>query len=154
MTRGFHWTFCGLVGLVLIGCSGEDVKLNLAAVKGKVTYGDNPVGGAMVTFTFEGAPRLSVGETDVDGNYQLTMFEKNDGAVIGQNAVTISSSAVAGSVPTTSEGYEKMMGIGKKPPPKGDGPTAIPAKYADTKKPPFKVNVTAGKNQHDFKLQD
>ena len=148
------WKYCGLVALALIGWSGNDVKVNLAPVKGQVTYGDKPVAGAMVTFTFEGAPRLAVGETDSDGNYQLTMFEKNDGAVVGQNTVTVSSSAVAGSTPATSEEYEKLMGIGKNPPPKADGPTAIPAKYADPKKSPFKVNVSTGQNQHDFKLLD
>jgi len=143
---------CTVITLIPLGCSGGAGKIKLAPVKGKVTMGDKPVEGAVVTFNMDGAPRAAVGETDAEGNYRLTMFDKDDGAVIGQNVVLITN-AEAPVTPTSPEDYGKAMGIGGAAPPKTTK-SFVPAKYADAKKALLKVNVKEGANVHDFKLQE
>ena len=114
--------------------------------------GGKPVEGAVVSFNIDGAPRAAVGETDAAGNYTLTMFDKDDGAGIGQNLVLIAG-AETPAAPTNVDDYAKAMGIGGTAAPKITK-TFVPAKYADAKKALLKVNVTAGANVHDFKLQE
>ena len=154
---------CVCVGFTLLMClslacsksGGGAVKLG--QVKGKVTFLGKPVEGAIVSFNAEGAPRFAVGETDVEGNYRLSMFDKNDGAVVGQNTVTITGAAASEPVtPTGADDYGKAMGIGAGNAPKipQNAKVSIPAKYADLKRGLLKVNVQDGANEHDFKLQE
>lgn len=153
MRRRFLFVCCGLVALAPFGCSKGGSGVNLAPVKGTVTMGGKPVEGAVVSFNMESAPRVAVGETDANGNYSLMMFDKDDGAVVGQNVVTITGAEVAAAPPTSSDEYAKVMGIGGTAPPKTTK-TVIPSKYADLKKALLKVNVKVGPNVHDFKLQE
>ncbi len=140
-----------------VACSKGGGSVKLAPVKGKITFLGKPVAGAIVSFHVEGAPRISVGETDAEGNYRLSMFDKDDGAVVGQNTVTISGSAESEPVtPTNAEDYGKVMGIGAGNTPKDPKNTkaSVPSKYADLKRGLLKVNVIDGPNEHDFKLQE
>ena len=144
---------CVAMALIPLGCSGGGDTIKLAPVTGKVTLHDKPVEGAVVSFIAEGAPRVAVGETDAEGNYQLTMFDKNDGAAIGQNVVTISSPSDPAPLATNAEEYSKTMGIGagnvaKVP------KVVLPTKYADAKRGLLTVNVKEGANEHSFKLQE
>lgn len=143
---------CMMISFFQLGCSGGAGNIKLAPVKGQVTMGGKPVEGAVVTFNLEGAPRAAVGETDAEGKYSLMMFDKDDGAALGQNVVLITG-AEAAVTPTNSDDYAKAMGIGGKAPPKATK-TFVPVKYSDAKKALLKVNVTAGANVHDFKLQE
>jgi hypothetical protein len=70
------------------GCGGSD-RPATAPVRGQVTYRGKPVARAVVTFICPGAPRPASGTTDEAGNYQLTTFEPNDGAVVGTHVVTV-----------------------------------------------------------------
>src|SRR5262245_55739232 len=74
--------------LLLLGCAGSD-RPAIAPVRGRITFRGEPVGGATVTFLCTGAPRPAFGTTDAAGDFQLTTFEPNDGAVIGTHVVTI-----------------------------------------------------------------
>jgi hypothetical protein len=80
-----------LVGAVCVvsgGCSGSN-RPATAPVRGTVTFRGKPVVGATLSFLCQGAPRHAIGTTDAAGNYRLTTFEPNDGAVIGTHVVTI-----------------------------------------------------------------
>ncbi len=145
---------CVALAWIPLGCSGSGSTIALAPVKGKVTLGDKPVAGVTVSFMTEKAPRFAVGETDAEGNYQLTMFDKNDGAAIGQNVVTITSSSPPGPPPTNAEEYSKTMGLGANSSSKATPKVIIPEKYADAKRGLLKVIVKAGVNEHNFKLQE
>ena len=76
--------------LVGSGCSGRgDGRPQIAPVRGQVTYRGQPVAKASVTFFNDQAPRTASGQTDETGHYRLTTFEPDDGAVIGEHAVTV-----------------------------------------------------------------
>jgi hypothetical protein len=77
-----------VAALLLAGCSGSG-RPATAPVRGQVTLRGKPVAGATVTFLCPGAPRFGVGTTDQTGNYRLTTYEPNDGAVIGTHVVTV-----------------------------------------------------------------
>lgn len=143
---------CVALAGIPLGCSGDGSNVPLAPVKGKVMLGDKPVAGVTVSFMAESAPRFAVGETDAEGNYQLTMFEENDGAAIGPNVVTITSSTPPGPPPTNAEEYSKVMGLGTDKP--KTQKVIIPEKYADPKRGLLKVIVKAGANEHSFKLKE
>jgi hypothetical protein len=78
----------------LAGCSGSG-RPDTAPVRGKLTLRGKPVVGATLAFLCDGAPRHAIGTTDSEGNYQLTTFEPNDGAVVGKHVVTIKKFSVA-----------------------------------------------------------
>src|SRR5687768_17292422 len=70
-------------------------------VGGKVTLGEKPVDGAVVTFHSKGGGRSASGKTDADGNFKLTTINTGDGAPPGEYTVTISKqeSKVGGGAP-------------------------------------------------------
>jgi hypothetical protein len=80
-----------VVGCLLGGCSGSG-RPAIAPVQGKVTYNGKAVAGATVVYLCPGAPRLAVGTTDESGNYSLTTYEPNDGAMIGTHTITVKKS--------------------------------------------------------------
>ena len=74
--------------LALGGCGGSDHP-TLGEVSGTVTRGNAPLEGAYVQFKADGAPGAG-GFTNAQGQYRLTYIGKFDGAVVGENAVTVS----------------------------------------------------------------
>ena len=49
--------------------------------------------GVIVTFMVPGQTLMSVGKTDSTGKFQLTTSSKNDGAIEGENVVTVRMSS-------------------------------------------------------------
>jgi hypothetical protein len=102
--------FCcvGLLGLLgLAGC--YSAESDIVAVSGRVTLGGEPLAGAVVTMqpvdtTQQGRATGSVGRTDADGRYSLTLIEPRlPGAIVGEHRVTITtadSSANDAKLPT------------------------------------------------------
>ena len=141
------------------GCGGDDASTKrpkLAKVKGKVLYNGNPVEGATVAFTAEGAPRAATGTTDKEGRFELTTFNTGDGAVIGDHVVTVSKVVGMGPVKTGQSptemyaAYEKKKEAGEDPM-KG----ALPEIYKDPKTSPQRNNVKAdGTNDFTIELKD
>ena len=80
-----------LTGIVLLGgCSGgSEPPAPVYPVSGVVTYNGKPLVGADITFANAEAGRSSFGRTNDKGEYQLTTFSSNDGAVAGKSVVTI-----------------------------------------------------------------
>ncbi len=87
--------FCGLVGLLLTGCSGDDAGLGrLYPVRGTVTAAGTPLTKGSVTFYPEAskpnaAAFLPAGTIDEQGKYSLTTRGK-EGAPAGKYKVVVS----------------------------------------------------------------
>ena len=82
------------------GCSPASNRPKLVPVSGTVKFKGAPLPNATVTFMPEGsAPRNPYGTTDKDGNFQLTSYDTNDGAVPGDYMVTIVAKPADGKKP-------------------------------------------------------
>lgn len=149
--------------IMFCGC-GKASSLKLVPVSGSVKYKGANVEGALVTFVGSTSPRSSVGVTDSSGRFQLTTMNTNDGAVPGDNQVTIVKMPPKGAqgqakMPMQSpEDYMKAMQGSKNAKPPGsdlDGKNGLPPKYADVSTSGLKRTVVAGeKNEFNFELTD
>jgi hypothetical protein len=142
---------------LLVGCSGDAGNPKVAPVTGTVTYQGKPVGGATVSFIKEGESRSSVGVTDSQGRFQLSTFGNNDGAVIGDNVVTIAkkiaSTAAPPATPQTDpmEMMKRMRAESEKPAEKVKT-DELPEKYLDPVASGLKAIVSADSKKNDFKF--
>ncbi|MCA9047617.1 MAG: carboxypeptidase regulatory-like domain-containing protein [Planctomycetaceae bacterium] len=125
-------------------------------VSGKITFDGQPVVGADVVFINAEKNRSAFGRTNDAGEYRLTTFSSNDGAVEGKSVVTVSKYVAA--VPEEpdpdieSEDYEPP-GFGgaeeEVAPPKSE----IPDKYASEQTSGLVAMVSAGsENKIDLDL--
>lgn len=87
-----------VLGLTLgsiLGCGGGGSDKWVAAretvypVSGIVTYKGEPVDGANVLFHSATKNLTAHAITDADGEYQMTTYEDDDGAVLGEHAVSV-----------------------------------------------------------------
>jgi hypothetical protein len=81
-----------MMSAVCVGCGGgSNEKLTkVYSVDGVVKYQGQPVEGATITFTATGSePRTSFGKSGANGEFNVTTFTKDDGAVVGMHAVTV-----------------------------------------------------------------
>lgn len=139
----------GLCCLIACGCGGANKKRPpLGKVKGKVTYKGAAVPDVEVAFMTEGAPRAGTGTTNANGEYQLTTYDTNDGAVVGTHKVTVTQSPPGATKVMTAA---DLASQGAPPPPKGG---VIPTKYADPKTSPLKNTVDSGANEINIELTD
>jgi hypothetical protein len=124
--------------LLLPGCGGEDVP-ETAKVSGVVLYKGQPVAGAEVNFhPKEGHP--ATGRTGPDGQFVLTTYDAEDGAVPGTHTVTVQLFP-----------EEALPGMEAE----SSGAAAIPEKYADPGSSPLTQEVKAGeKNDLTLELVD
>ncbi len=146
------WSSVFVISIAIHGCSNGDPKV--VPVSGKVMLNGKPVSGASVTFSQEGAPRNAFGETDAEGNYRLTTYKSNDGAIPGENKIAVAK-PTAGTMPATagdfSADYGKAMMEAQAK--KKTTNTDIPGKYTDMKTTPLKRNVDdKGPNVIDLDL--
>ena len=163
--RCFCTRFLGLVSAVaLCGCfGGAPPKPKTVPVSGSVSYNGQPVVGATVTFLCDDAPRPARGVTDKDGKFQLSTFEINEGAVIGEHKITVvkddpakSAAApvgpAAGADPSQlTQQYTKAMAD----PSFGKPASLLPVKYATLQDTTLHETVTAeGPNQFVLTLSD
>ncbi len=80
-----------LLILLLAGCSaGSSGRPAVVPVSGRVVFNGQPLAGAHVTFTNVAANRSAYAKTDADGNFTLTTFAPNDGAVPGKQQISVS----------------------------------------------------------------
>ncbi len=150
---------------VLLGCGGGN-SAKVADASGVVTLNGQPVDGARVVFTpKDGGSRFSHGTTDASGNFKLSTFGMNDGALVGRHTVTVTKSALPeevtkidpekmkkGGIVAGMPGYGKMMGAPGET--KVEPKNEIPAKYADVKTSTIEVEVTSdGTNDFTLKLE-
>jgi hypothetical protein len=151
---------------LLAGCSGSG-RPTVAPVHGKVTYHGEPVSEATVVFLCPGAPRLAVGKTDSNGNYQLTTYESNDGAVIGTHTVAVkkhktepgqTDAAIENVDPTdqakVAKSIESAMRKSAQQIAKSEkSGSALPKKYSQLSTSDLHKEVVAGNNVIDIELE-
>lgn len=156
--------FAVLVICLVAGCTGgaKDTP-ETVPVGGAVMYNGEPVAGATVSFMAESAPRAATGVTNAQGEFQLSTFGVNDGAVPGVHTITVTkieggTAAPATSTPLTNDptgniqSYVQTVNAGKK----GKGSDSVlPQKYGSHTTTPLKETVTVeGPNQFPLQLTD
>ena len=127
MTR--VWIVCGAFvgcGGMLLGCSGTKYP-PLADVQGVVRVDGEPASDLTVIFQPRIQGRSSTGVTDREGRYSLAFTESTRGAIIGPHVVTFSLDPDVAAARGTLEAPKHLRKT-------------------------FDVEVTAGKNTHDFDL--
>jgi hypothetical protein len=148
------------IGLFVIGgCSRSD-RPPTAPVRGKVMYRGQPVAGATVSFLGRNAPRIASGETDEQGQFELTTFEANDGAVLGTHAVTVYKPAETiepiGIDPNLDpQSYAAAMDRAATRAIKAQAAgSLLPERYADPKTSDLRFEVMTGENYCELNLAD
>lgn len=149
-----------ILAIAISGCS-KGSGLKLVPVTGSVKYKGAMVEGAVVTFMAKESPRISVGVTDSSGRFALTTMNTNDGAIAGDNQVTITKMPPKGTATNlmkTPDDYMKAMQGAKNAKPPGsdlDGKNGLPPKYADIGTSGLKRTVVVNeKNDFNFELTD
>lgn len=84
-----------VAALLLPGCGG-DTRPKTVPVKGTVTFRGKPLANARVTFYGAKAPMPAVGDTNENGEFELSMYGKGDGALAGENKVTVTMLTAGG----------------------------------------------------------
>lgn len=129
----------------LVGCSGSNDP-KLAPVTGRLTFNGEPVANAVVTFRGVNAARYSSGTTDSDGKFSLSTYEPGDGALIGENVVTV---AISDDIDPglSREEYAKQQAKQRNP-----KAGILPEQYADPKTSGLLVTVANGQNDIPLEL--
>ena len=119
----------------------------MGRVSGRITYKDQPVAKAMVTFSPKvkgGLP--AIGITDESGQYELTTTNPRDGALVGEHVVGIVAKApYDGPIPPNAGAamLEEFEAQGK---------PLIPERYFNGSTSGLTATVKSGANTCDFKL--
>ncbi|HEX3600731.1 MAG TPA: hypothetical protein VHU84_11350 [Lacipirellulaceae bacterium] len=136
----------------------------MAPVHGRLTNQGKPVGGATLTFLCAGAPRPAIGKTDETGNYQLTTFEPNDGAIVAEHVVTVNiygaepdeedikKSAAQGDKSQSQAIAEAMKRTIQENKKVAQAAAVIPAKFKDRRTSDLHKQVIAGDNVINIEL--
>lgn len=121
------FVYTSLPMLVFFAGCGES-QLDVNPVSGKVTYnGQAPVGAKIVLHALNPSEEGSVapiGTVSSDGSFEISAYEKGDGAPPGDYVATI-------------QWYKFVPEDG------GPGPNVIPKEYSSPKTSPIKVTVSA-----------
>lgn len=126
------WMFCAAISLS--GC-GPKAPPKPVPVKGTVVFRGKPLANARVSFYGPGAPLPASGDTNDNGEFVLTMYKDGDGALVGENKVTVISLPKSGGAlasppdPTKIAKGEVDPGANAKIP--KAGPDIIPKVYGD-----------------------
>jgi len=136
------------------GCGGSDHP-ETSPVSGVVSLDGVPLAGASVTFIRAGAAVFSTGLTNHQGEYALTTFKPDDGAIVGNNIVTVTMPAIpqqkqqqAPDSPMNAEYFDLLRES------QSEAPKAkLPAFYADPQTSGLLIHVTPGENVHDIELK-
>lgn len=135
---------CALLVLSFSGCSSgvDPEKANrpkVYPISGVVTLAGEPVEKAVVVFVGTGGATAR-GTTDESGNFTLTTFDQDDGAVAGEQQVSILKEEA---------GYDpNQLKIGEAPPVVEKDRNALPKKYADPKTSGLTANVSETETNH------
>jgi len=140
--------------LLAVGCGGTDDGNRPPRVKtsGTVTHSGQLVEGATVLFSpAAGQGHAATGLTDAKGQFRLTTFQAQDGAVPGTYKVTISKYDMS----TANPDLEDDLALEMRPDSdKLVGPTPLlPVEYSEIDSTPLTQEVTSGApNEFKFDL--
>ena len=146
----------------LTGCNQGD-RPTIVRASGKVTLNGAPVAGASVSFQPVGGGRPCGGVTNAQGIYEITSYEQNDGAPVGEHRVAIIKIAGEGArkpaeaapAEDPSMALSDISGPGETEAPAKQPETTylVPQKYSDPATSGLTVNVPAeGSDKLDFEL--
>lgn len=136
-----------LTGLLLLGCGPTGPKMG--QVSGRVTYKDQPVPKATVTFAPKAAGGLpAIGITDDAGNYQLTTTNPRDGALEGEHLVSIVAQAPYDGPLPPGAGAAMLEEL------QAQGKPLIPERFFSSTTSGLTADVKSGSNTIDFPLND
>jgi hypothetical protein len=151
---------------ICIGCGSDAVEFpDRAQVTGKVTLDGDPVAGADVVFvsTLEKGGHSATGRTNADGEYTLSSFGHEDGAVLGDYAVTVTKdpSAVTKQQDEDDAGDDTSTFGNEDTPEPGDNDrnstfvakNVLPPQYASSVETSLLVKVEAGSNDIPLELE-
>ena len=141
-----------LITVVIVGCGRSGPEL--AKVHGSVTFEGVAIKEGSVQFWPEhGRPaRGSIAE---DGSYQLTTFEPNDGAYVGQHRVTIKATTLSAPDPeidSTQAEIEHFRQKGAKRIRASRVVWVVPRKFAELDSSPLSATVETGSNEINFDI--
>ena len=128
------------------GCGGPSDQPELGQVTGTITLDGKPLSGVAVVFQPDNG-RPARGTTDAAGKYELTYIRETKGAKVGPNRVEIAPSE-EGEAEEVDDAGEESKPVTQQP--KSAKPK-IPSRYNVQSE--LKVDVKAGKNTFDFKLE-
>jgi hypothetical protein len=121
----------------------------MGRVSGRITYKDQPVPKATVSFTPKAKDaRSAIGITDNDGYYHLTTTDPRDGALVGEHVVGIVARAPYDGPLPPGAGAAMLEEL------ETQGKPLIPERYFTSATSGLTANVKAGSNTVDFKLTD
>lgn len=152
-----------VIGMLLLtlGCSGTpDDRPETVPVSGTVLYKGEPVEGATVSFFVEGAPRAATGVTNEEGIFKLSMFGANDGAIPGDNLITVkkleATTAADANTEATDDPTAMTNMYAQQMANQDSGPKSLlPEQYGDRYKTPLKETVSKdGPNEFVLQLTD
>jgi hypothetical protein len=151
---------CALAGLALAGCGRGPERVE---VEGVVTLDGKPLPNVEVVFLPD-PERGSTGPraaalTDAEGRYHLRSDKGEDGAAVGKYRVLIVDNAARSMSPGkpaalaggADDAAPAAGGSIRKPGKKGG---RVPVRYGSVTATPFTgIEVTSGKQRHDFKIR-
>lgn len=148
--KPFRFALIGLALLLLQGCGPS--RPPMGKVSGIVTYNGKPVHNAQVSFVSDGAPRNAIARTDEEGRYELTTFERNDGAIVGTHKVVIRKplEQITYTDDPSDENYKKALREAGKT----KRTSELPERYVNAETTDLVAEVTKGSNSFDFELTD
>lgn len=147
----YAWLLMTVILTIVTGCSGGGSSgPKVVAARGKVTYKNLPVEGAIVSFLGDGKTAPAMGTTDSKGEFVLTTVRAYDGAIAGVHRVTVSK--VVGPPPSSTKPMsmeEAAKAANSGPPAK---PTSmLPERYASADSSGLQFEVKQG-DKNDFAI--
>jgi hypothetical protein len=121
------------------------------------------VSNASVSFLAQGASRPAFGQTNESGEFSLTTFDKNDGAVPGTHLVTVTKQSTAPTPPPPAVGAASDEGVDPKAVEKAmqehikrlkTARSELPVKYSSYGTSDLQYEVVAGENEFKIELVD
>lgn len=152
-------TILSLAFLAAAGCGGgPEGGQTVYPVSGTIMMNGAVLSEATVVFSPNGTEPTATGQTDLQGNFQLTTYEFGDGAAAGDYSVIVTKT-LAGPASGSSDGGEDA-GHEQEADDSAEHsskPTAennlVPAKYSSSDSTPLTAKVTAdGDNTFNFEI--
>jgi hypothetical protein len=138
----------GLALFVVNGCAKKDTRVRRVPVSGTLFRMGQPVAEATVIFEPLGSTPAATGTTDANGQFRLTTFDIDDGAVPGEYKVAVRKvQVIPGNRPS-----EAPDDLATTPP---DEKWLLPVKYGHSDSSGLTANVKPdAKNDFKFELPD
>ena len=151
-------------GGFLAGCSGgsgDEDRLDVYKVTGKVTFAGSPVANATVTYSPVDSEkgRAAIGRTNDDGVYSLRTYEADDGATPGEYVVLVTANTSSSAATSDQAAHDQYLSGGGPSSHGGGGGSGssdesiLPEKYSSAATSDLKKTVESKDNVIDLELK-